>query len=147
MITIKSDYELSLMRIAGRIVYDTHQYLKPYIKPGITTKELDRLAEEYILSQGCTPSFKGLYGFPGSFITCGGVCFLINSTCSSDKYNFSIPEMVLHDGTNFLVRLNLNPFFQISSISSTVPCTIILDFQDLYDKHGTSNPSYVIEKP
>ena len=43
MITIKSDYELSLMRIAGRIVYDTHQYLKPFIKPGITTKELDRL--------------------------------------------------------------------------------------------------------
>ena len=44
MINIKSDYEISLMKIAGNIVYQTHQYLKPYIKPGITTKELDKLA-------------------------------------------------------------------------------------------------------
>jgi len=51
MITIKSDYELSLMRVAGRIVYDTHQYLKPYIKPGITTGELDKLAHDYIISR------------------------------------------------------------------------------------------------
>ena len=36
MITIKSDYELSLMKEAGRIVYDTHQYLKPFLKPGIS---------------------------------------------------------------------------------------------------------------
>ncbi len=69
MITIKSDYELSLMREAGRIVYDTHKILKPYIKPGITTKELDKIAYEYIISRGATPSCLNYEGFPASICT------------------------------------------------------------------------------
>ncbi len=69
MIKIKSDREIELLAIAGHIVYLTHQYLKPYIKEGITTKELDTLAEKFILSQGATPSFKGYNGFPGSICT------------------------------------------------------------------------------
>ena len=48
MINIKSDHEIELLRIAGSIVYQTHQYLKPFIKEGITTKELDTLAEKFI---------------------------------------------------------------------------------------------------
>lgn len=72
MISIKSEREIELLKVAGEIVGKTHHYLEQYIKPGITTKELDRLAEEYILSQGCTPSFKGLYGFPGS------ICISVN---------------------------------------------------------------------
>ena len=54
MINIKSDYEISLMRKAGNIVYRTHKYLEPYIKPGITTKELDKLAYDFIISQDAT---------------------------------------------------------------------------------------------
>lgn len=73
MITIKSDREIELLRIAGNVVYKTHQYLKPFIKEGITTKELDRLGEEFIRSQGCTPSFKGYEGFPSA------LCISINS--------------------------------------------------------------------
>lgn len=69
LIKIKSDREIELLKVAGHIVYLTHQYLKPYIKEGITTKELDTLAEEFILSQGATPSFKGYNGFPGSICT------------------------------------------------------------------------------
>lgn len=69
LIKIKSDREIELLRKAGHIVYLTHQYLKPYIKEGITTKELDTLAEEFICSQGATPSFKGYNGFPGSICT------------------------------------------------------------------------------
>ena len=69
MISIKSDREIELLSIAGNIVYETHQYLKNYIKPGITTKELDRLGEEFILSKGATPSFKGYEGYPGSICT------------------------------------------------------------------------------
>ena len=72
MITIKSPREIELLRIAGEITGSTHNYLKPYIKPGITTKELDTLAEEYILSRNATPSFKGYDGFPGT------VCISIN---------------------------------------------------------------------
>ena len=72
MITIKSDYELSLMRIAGKIVYDTHQYLKPYIKAGITTGELDRLAHDYIISRDAYPSCLNYEGFPKS------ICISVN---------------------------------------------------------------------
>ncbi len=69
MISIKSDYEISLMKKAGNIVYKTHQYLKPYVKAGITTKELDKLAYDFILSQDATPSFLNYDGFPGTICT------------------------------------------------------------------------------
>lgn len=73
MITIKSKREIELLQVAGNIVYKTHQYIKPYIKEGIKTKELDRLAEAFIRSQGATPSFKGYEGFPTA------LCISVNS--------------------------------------------------------------------
>ena len=69
MIVCKSNAELSLMREAGRIVAETHRLLKQAIAPGITTAELDRMAEEFIRSQGAVPSFKGYNGFPFSICT------------------------------------------------------------------------------
>ena len=69
MITLKSQREIELLKIAGNIVYQTHQYLKPYVKEGITTKELDKLAEDFIRSKGATPSFKGYEGFPSTLCT------------------------------------------------------------------------------
>ena len=66
MVSIKSDQEIELLRVAGKITGDTHNYLKQFIKPGITTGELDKLAYDFIISQGCTPSFKGYDGFPGT---------------------------------------------------------------------------------
>lgn len=69
MISIKSVDEIEKLRIAGEITGSTHNYLKKFIKSGITTLELDRLAEEYILSRGATPSFKGYDGFPGTICT------------------------------------------------------------------------------
>ena len=69
MISIKSEREIELLRKAGNIVYETHQYLKQYIKPGITTGELDKLAEDFIKSKDAYPSFKGYDGFPGSICT------------------------------------------------------------------------------
>ena len=69
MISIKSKREIELLKIAGKIVYETHQFLKPYLKAGITTKELDELAEEFIRSKDATPSFKGYQGFPATLCT------------------------------------------------------------------------------
>ena len=69
MITMKSKREIELLKIAGNIVYQTHQYLKPFIKEGITTKELDKLAEDFIRSKDATPSFKGYEGFPSTLCT------------------------------------------------------------------------------
>jgi methionyl aminopeptidase len=66
MIILKSRMELDVMREAGRIVALTHQELAKAIKPGVTTKQLDELAETFIRSKGAVPSFKGYGGFPGS---------------------------------------------------------------------------------
>lgn len=72
MISIKSDYEIELMKKAGHIVYETHKYLKPYLKPGITTLELDKLANEFIISKGATSSVYGYEGYPAH------VCISVN---------------------------------------------------------------------
>ena len=66
MIIIKNDKEIDLMRIAGRIVAETLLLVEKEVRPGITTAELDRIAEEFITKHGAKPSFKGLYGFPAS---------------------------------------------------------------------------------
>lgn len=69
MIYIKSRQEIETMRKAGKIVAETHELLKEAIKPGITTKELDQIAEAYIIKRGATPAFKGYGGFPASICT------------------------------------------------------------------------------
>lgn len=66
MIICKSETELGFMREAGRIVAETHRLMAQSIKPGITTGELDQLADKYIRSQGAVPSFKDYNGFPYS---------------------------------------------------------------------------------
>ena len=76
MITIKSPREIELLRIAGNVVYQTHQYIKDFVKPGITTKELDKLCEDFIRSKGCTPSFKGCEGFPNAVCTSVNDCIV-----------------------------------------------------------------------
>ena len=72
MITIKSKREIDLMRIAGNIVYKTHQHLKQYLKPGITTKEIDDMADKYIRSLDAIPSCKNYEGYPAA------ICISIN---------------------------------------------------------------------
>lgn len=66
MIIRKSGRELELMREAGEIVAKTHKLLAEEVKPGVTTSELDEIAEEFIRSQGADPTFKGYQGFPSS---------------------------------------------------------------------------------
>ena len=69
MISLKSSREIELMDRAGTVVALVHKRLKEEIKPGMTTKHIDQMCEEVIRENGCTPSFKGLYGFPGSVCT------------------------------------------------------------------------------
>lgn len=66
MIILKSNDEISKMRKAGKIVGETLLLLEKEVKPGVTTANLDRIAEEFITKHGAKPSFKGLYGFPSS---------------------------------------------------------------------------------
>ena len=69
MITIKSDREIELMRKAGMLVSEMHKYIKPYIKEGITTRELDKLCEDFIVKHDGVPSCKGYEGFPCTLCT------------------------------------------------------------------------------
>lgn len=66
MIICKSETELGFMREAGRIVAETHRLIAKSIEPGITTGELDQIADKFIRSQHAVPSFKGYNGFPYS---------------------------------------------------------------------------------
>ena len=69
MILIKSPQEIEKMRIAGRIVALAHQAIAPLIKPGVTTKEIEMVADKVIRANGATPSFKGYGGYPASVCT------------------------------------------------------------------------------
>jgi methionyl aminopeptidase len=66
MIPVKNNRDLEKMRKAGRITGDVLKYIEEFVKPGVTTLELDARIEEFIKKAGAKPGFKGLYGFPGS---------------------------------------------------------------------------------
>ncbi len=90
MIQLKSAREIDLMAEGGRILAATHAVLKEEVRPGVSTADLDRRAEEFIQSHpGATAAFKGLYGFPGS------ICASIN-----EEIVHGIPskKRVLRDG-------------------------------------------------
>jgi methionyl aminopeptidase len=66
LIVRKSKTELEAMREGGRITAGCLEMLKENVRPGVTTRELDRLAEEFIYDHGGKPEFKGYQGFPAS---------------------------------------------------------------------------------
>ncbi len=74
MIKIKSQEEIEIMREACRITRDTLKIVESNIREGVSTKELDRIASDYIISQNATPSFKNYHGFPSS------ICASVNDT-------------------------------------------------------------------
>jgi len=66
MIHLKNKFEIEKMYRAGQIVKETLFLVEEYVKPGITTLELDKIAENFIIKNKAIPGFKGLYGFPGT---------------------------------------------------------------------------------
>ena len=74
MISIKSEHEIELMRHAGMLVSKMHQFIKPYIKAGISTKELDKLCEKFIRDNDAVPTELGYQGYPAS------ICASVNDT-------------------------------------------------------------------
>ncbi|GAF66224.1 type I methionyl aminopeptidase [Alkalihalobacillus trypoxylicola] len=99
MIICKTERELDIMRQAGKIVALTHQTLKKFIKPGVTTIELDQIAEEFIRSHGATPSFKGYNGFKGS------ICASVN-----DELVHGIPgNRMLADGD--IISIDIGAYY------------------------------------
>ena len=73
MVQLKSPREIETMALGGKILAATHEKVRESIRPGVSTMDLDRIAEDFIRShEGATPSFKGLYGFPAT------ICSSIN---------------------------------------------------------------------
>ena len=88
-VTLKSPREIKLMREAGRIVARVHAEVREAIRPGISTAELDALAEKIIRQHGAVPSFKGYHGFPAS------ICASINEEL---VHGIPRPDRVLAEG-------------------------------------------------
>ena len=73
MITIKSEAEIKLMRISGKIVGQALMELGAKVKPGVTTQEIDKFAYEFFKKNDCVPAFLGYHGYPAT------ICTSINS--------------------------------------------------------------------
>ncbi len=69
MIILKSPREIALMRAAGQILAEVMERLRAFVKPGISTAEIDREVEAFIDSRGAKPAFKGYRGFPATVCT------------------------------------------------------------------------------
>ena len=67
MVQLKSSREIDVMAAGGKILAATHEAVRQAVRPGVSTLDLDRVAEDFIRGhEGAVPSFKGLYGFPAS---------------------------------------------------------------------------------
>jgi methionyl aminopeptidase len=114
MIQLKSSREIELMSQGGKILGQTIEQLRNAVQPGVSTAELDAVAEQFIRSHdGATPAFKGLYGFPGS------ICTSIN-----DEIVHGIPskKRVLREGDiiSIDVGVGYRGFFTDSAVTVAV---------------------------
>lgn len=98
MLTIKNVREISYMRQSGKILAGVFKIIRENLREGITTGELDKIAEKYILENGAKPTFKGYSGFPGS------ICISVN-----EELLHGIPSgRVLKDGDIVSVDVGVN---------------------------------------
>jgi methionyl aminopeptidase len=101
MVQLKSPREIDTMAAGGKILAATHEAVRRAVRPGASTADLDRVAEEFIRShEGATPSFKGLYGFPGS------ICASINDEI---VHGIPSPRRVLAEGD--IISVDIGVFF------------------------------------
>ena len=114
MIQLKSAREIEIMAEGGRILAATIEELRKAVRPGISTGELDRIADEFIRShEGAVPAFKGLYGFTGS------ICASINHEI---VHGIPSPKRVLRDGdiVSLDVGVGYKGYFTDSAVTVAV---------------------------
>lgn len=80
-VTVKSSKEIALMREAGRILALTHEHVKKNLAPGMSTMDVNNIADEYIRSHGCLPNFLNYEGYPAT------ICISVN-----DEVVHGIPD-------------------------------------------------------
>ncbi|HEX6573673.1 MAG TPA: type I methionyl aminopeptidase [Gemmatimonadaceae bacterium] len=102
MIQLKSQREIEIMAVGGKILADTVKLMEQSVKPGMTTADLDKIAEEFIRSHpGAKPSFKGLYNFPAS------ICSSINHEI---VHGIPSRKRVLYEGD--VVSIDVGVFYE-----------------------------------
>lgn len=117
MITIKSKRELEIMRRSGKITAKTLATLMAAAKPGMTTGELDRLAEESIRSMGGVPTFIGYNGYPSS------ICASVN-----DEVVHGMPgDRVLQNGDLLSIDIGTTLEGYVSDSAITIPIGNVSD--------------------
>jgi methionyl aminopeptidase len=119
MIQLKSPREIEIMAAGGRILGATIELLTSRVIPGISTGELDQIADEFIRSHdGAVPAFKGLYGFPGS------VCLSVNQEI---VHGIPSPKRVLREGD--IISLDVGVKYQgfYTDAAATVPVGRVSD--------------------
>lgn len=139
MISLKSQSEIELMKKAGGVVAATHELIRQNLAPGVTTIELDRIAEEYIRKMGATPTFKGVCsGIPGAVNYPASICASIN-----DEVVHGIPGVrELKDGDIISIDIGacLNGFhgdaartFPVGKVSEEALKLIAVTEQSFYE--------------
>ena len=144
MIIIKNSEQLQLMREAGRITAEALMVAKEAIRPGLSTKELDNAIRRHIEKCGATPSFLGLYGFPGS------ACISIN-----DEVIHGIPsnKIIIQEGD--IVKVDVGARFRgyngdsartfaVGKVSDEALRLISVTEQSFYEAMKVAKPGYRI---
>lgn len=117
MIILKSPREIAMMRDAGRIAGEVRELLRQSVRPGITTRELDQIAETFIRKAGGVPTFKGYNGFPGS------ICASIN-----EEVVHGIPgDRVLAEGDVISIDVGVTYRGFVGDTAVTIPVGTVSD--------------------
>ena len=117
MIQLKSTREIELMAQGGKILAATVEHLRGAVRAGVSTGELDQIAEDFIRShEGATPAFKGLYGFPGS------ICTSINSEV---VHGIPSRKRVLNEGDVLSIDVGVGYKGYFTDSAVTVPVGVI----------------------
>ena len=117
MIQLKSAREIDIMAEGGKILAATHQMLRGEVRAGISTEDLDALAESFIRShKGATPAFKGLYGFPGT------ICASINQEI---VHGIPSRKRVLKEGDIISIDLGVGFGGYFTDAAQTVPVGVV----------------------
>jgi methionyl aminopeptidase len=126
VIQLKSVREIELMALGGKILGAAVQMLRDSVKPGMTTGDLDKLAEDFIRSNdGAVPAFKGLYGFPGS------ICASVNQEI---VHGIPSRKRVLKDGDIISIDVGVGYKGYFTDSATTVGVGVISsDAQRLLD--------------
>jgi len=113
MIQLKSAREIDLMAQGGKILAATVETLRAAVRPGMSTGDLDKIAEEFIRSHdGAIPAFKGLYGFPGS------ICSSVNSEI---VHGIPSSKRVLKEGDIISIDVGVGYKGYFTDSATTVP--------------------------